>query len=309
VGPAGGELLHRDGGTATTVLQRNNSTFASGKVNKTYILYKTCAICRCYHFAMETSSHASGNGASPASAPTFQPLYEQIKTLITRSLVAGEWKPGEAIPSEMELAARFGVSQGTVRKAIDAMAAEFILVRRQGKGTFVATHTAPAHQYRFLRVRADGAAPDSPKHHPVTRFLALAKGKADVQTAAKLGLRLNQATVQVSRVLVFDSRPLIFDQITLAQAAFPNLTMEKLVASQGSIYSFLETVYGTRMIRADEQIKAVAAAREAAKHLAVPIGTPLLSVDRVAYTYGDKAVEWRRGLCLTQGYSYCNALA
>eukprot|EP00581_Thalassiosira_minuscula_P036259 CAMPEP_0184467140 /NCGR_PEP_ID=MMETSP0740-20130409/70027_1 /TAXON_ID=385413 /ORGANISM="Thalassiosira miniscula, Strain CCMP1093" /LENGTH=72 /DNA_ID=CAMNT_0026842389 /DNA_START=155 /DNA_END=370 /DNA_ORIENTATION=- len=67
------------------------------------------------------------------SAPVFKPLYEQIKVFLTQSLIAGEWKPGESIPSEMELAARFNVSQGTVRKAIDALAMENILIRRQGK--------------------------------------------------------------------------------------------------------------------------------------------------------------------------------
>src|SRR5213080_4406395 len=88
-------------------------------------------------------------------APAFSPLYQQIKTLITRSLEAGEWRPGEAIPSEMELAARFKVSQGTVRKAIDELASEHILMRRQGKGTYVASHNEPSYQYRFLRVTPD----------------------------------------------------------------------------------------------------------------------------------------------------------
>ena len=259
---------------------------------------------------------SSRNSASSAilsqpgpAAPSFQPLYEQIKSLITRSLVAGEWKPGEAIPSEFELAGRYGVSQGTVRKAIDALAAEFIVIRRQGKGTFVATHTAPNHQYRFLRVRADDVGQDSAKHHPRTTFLGLSKLKADARTAAKLGIRLHQAVVVVSRVLVFDGRPLVLDEILLAQAAFPGLTMGRLEASQGSIYSFLETAYGMRMVRAEERIKAVPASRQAARYLNVATGTPLLSVDRVAYTYGDKPVEWRRGLCLTEGYSYVNELA
>src|SRR6201990_2642840 len=89
--------------------------------------------------------------APPATSPTFSPLYQQIKGLITRSLQSGEWKPGEAIPSEVELAARFKVSQGTVRKAIDAMADENLVVRRQGKGTYVATHAEEKIQYRFLR--------------------------------------------------------------------------------------------------------------------------------------------------------------
>src|SRR6202051_4271896 len=86
----------------------------------------------------------------PATSPTFSPLYQQIKALITQGLQAGEWKPGEMIPSEVELAARFKVSQGTVRKAIDELSAENLVVRRQGKGTFVATHHEERAHFRFL---------------------------------------------------------------------------------------------------------------------------------------------------------------
>jgi len=79
-------------------------------------------------------------GTGSVGTPAFSPLYQQIKVLILQSLQSGEWKPGDVIPSEMDLAARFRVSQGTVRKAIDELAAENLVVRRQGKGTFVATH-------------------------------------------------------------------------------------------------------------------------------------------------------------------------
>ena len=96
-----------------------------------------------------------GLNAGPTGTPAFSPLYQQIKTLILQSLQAGEWKPGEAIPSETELAARFRVSQGTVRKAIDELAAENLLIRRQGKGTFVATHVEQQVQYRFLKLVPD----------------------------------------------------------------------------------------------------------------------------------------------------------
>ena len=96
--------------------------------------------------------------------PSFQPLYRQIKALLTQSLISGEWAPGASIPSEMDLAVRFGVSQGTVRKAIDELAAENIVVRRQGKGTFVATHTEEVVKLRFLRlVAADGSKEKSGK--------------------------------------------------------------------------------------------------------------------------------------------------
>ena len=241
------------------------------------------------------------------SGPSFRPLYDQIKILLTQSLIAGEWKPGDAIPSEMELAARYQVSQGTVRKAIDALAAENILIRRQGKGTFVATHTEPKHQYRFLRIIPDKGNKD--KVHPTTNFIDVKRGKASADVASALDLKAGAPVTAVRRVLVFAGTPIILDEIVLSSVLFPNLTIEKIRESRGSIYSFLETGYGLRMIRAEERLHAVAADEFAAGHLSVPVGTPLLSVDRIAFTYGDKPVEWRRGLCLTQGYSYYNELA
>lgn len=241
------------------------------------------------------------------AGPSFRPLYDQIKILLTQSLIAGEWKPGESIPSEMELAARFRVSQGTVRKAIDALATENILVRRQGKGTFVATHKEEKHQYRFLRIIPDKGSKD--KVHPTTNFIDVKRGKASIEVATALDLKTGAAVTAIRRVLVFADAPVILDEIVLSSALFPNLTLEKIRESRGSIYSFFETEYGLGMIRAEERLHAVAADTNAARHLLVAVGTPLLCVDRIAYTYGDKPVEWRRGLCVTQGYSYYNELA
>ena len=101
-------------------------------------------------------------------------------------LDAAEWQPGEAIPSEMELAARFGVSQGTVRKAIDALAADNLVVRRQGKGTFVATHTEEkTSMFRFLRIRRN----DGRDEYPASRLLDVRRGKASVEVARVLELK------------------------------------------------------------------------------------------------------------------------
>ncbi len=239
------------------------------------------------------------------AAPSFRPLYEQIRILLTRSLVAGEWKPGEAIPSELELAARFRVSQGTVRKAIDELASEHILVRRQGKGTFVASHNEPAWQYRFLRVMPDSGE----KLHPRNRFLEVKRIRATPCVAEALRLKGGSAVHWIKRVLLFNDRPLIQDEIVLAAAPFPGLTLARLEESRGSMYSFYETVYGVRMIRAEERLRAVAADARTAGHLEVEPGHALLCVDRIAYTYGDNPVEWRRGLCLTEGFSYFNELS
>ena len=136
--------------------------------------------------ASNANSPAQEGGATaPASSPTFSPLYQQIKGLITQSLESGEWKPGEIIPSEVELAGRYKVSQGTVRKAIDELAAENLLVRRQGKGTFVATHNEERAQFRFLRLLAD----DGVEHPHVSRLLECRRLRARAGSLQSTPLR------------------------------------------------------------------------------------------------------------------------
>ena len=134
--------------------------------------------------------------------PAFSPLYQQIKALITRSLQGGEWKPGEAIPSEIELAARYKVSQGTVRKAIDALADENLLVRRQGKGTFVATHAEEKVQYRFLRLTPDSGEAGGMER----RFIDCRRLRAPADIARALELKAGDTAVQVRRLLHFRGR-------------------------------------------------------------------------------------------------------
>src|SRR5205823_10238094 len=123
---------------------------------------------------------SSPNAMSQSSTPAFRPLYLQIKGLLEKSLEAREWRPGEAIPSEIELASRFGVAQGTVRKAIEALAADNLVVRRQGKGTYVATHTEEsASQFRFLRIRPNNGVDE----YPASRLVDVRRSKAGVEAA------------------------------------------------------------------------------------------------------------------------------
>lgn len=238
------------------------------------------------------------------STPTFRPLYEQIKILITQSLVAGEWSPGEVIPSELELASRFKVSQGTVRKAIDALAAENILVRRQGKGTFVATHTEEHTQYRFLRiVELSGK-----KEVPVSEVLYCERGKADSTAADRLGLKRGSPVVTVRRILRFSGEPLILDDICLSATLFKGMSEALINEFGGTLYSLYESRYGTRIIRAEERLQAVMAGATEAKLLSVEQNAPLLEIDRVAFTYTDQPVEWRVSRCNTKHHCYLNEL-
>ncbi len=249
------------------------------------------------------SAPAAGDAAS-APAPTFSPLYQQIKGLITQSLELGEWKPGEIIPSEVELAGRYKVSQGTVRKAIDELAAENLLVRRQGKGTFVATHSEERAQFRFLRLLAD----DGVEHPHVSRLLECRRQRAPAEIARQLDLKPADPAVQIRRVLAFDGETTVLDEIWLPGSIFRGLTFERLSEYKGPLYAMFESEFGTRMIRATEKVRAVAADAAVAELLGVEPGTPLLSVERVSYTYGDRPVEVRRGWYVTARYFYQNDL-
>ena len=217
------------------------------------------------------------------STPTFHPLWQQIKTLIVRDLESGSWKPGEAIPSELDLAARFRVSQGTVRRAIDALADDNLVVRRQGKGTFVATHTEEkVSMPRFLRIRRD----DGVDEYPRSRLVDVRRAKASAEFARQLDLKTGDALLVLRRVLEFAGAPVVLDEITLPAALFRGLTKARVDAYRGSMYGLFETQFGVRMLKARESLKAIAADAETAAILGIVPGTPLLAVERVTTTYG-----------------------
>lgn len=238
-------------------------------------------------------------------SPTFSPLYRQIKSLILQALESGEWRPGQAIPSEQELALRFSVSQGTVRKAVDEMAAENLLVRKQGKGTFVASHNDPRSLFRFLRL----VPVDGDLSHPTSVPLECWRAKAGQEASRMLGIEPGAPIIILRRLLRFAGKPVVVDEIYLSGEIFQGLTFEMLQGWNGSLYSLFETRFGLRMIRAQERIRAVAADRSTAETLGVVEGTSLLSVERVTYTYGDRPVEWRRGLYSTAEHYYLNELS
>ena len=252
-----------------------------------------------------SSADTAGTGGA---TPAFSPLYQQIKGLILQSMQNGEWKPGEMIPSEMDLAGRYRVSQGTVRKAIDELSAENLVVRRQGKGTFVATHAEQQVQYRFLKLQPDTG--DVQSEGPAQRTIIDCKRlRASAEIARALSLRTGDPVLQVRRVLAFGGVPTILEDLWLPGAPFKGLTAERLSDYHGPMYALFETEFGVRMVRADERLRAVNPDAAQAELLQVDAHTPLLSVERVAYTYNDTPMELRRGLYRTDTHHYRNALS
>ncbi|MBS1198762.1 MAG: transcriptional regulator, GntR family [Proteobacteria bacterium] len=221
-----------------------------------------------------------------------------------KSLEAGEWRPGDAIPSEAELAARFNVSQGTARKAIDELAAENLLVRRQGKGTFVATHSDPRSFFRFLRLVPDSGVLSTYCSEPLSCQLQ----PAQEDVARILRIAPGESVLAIERLLKFEQKAVVADKIQLLAGLFDGLTLERLKSSERSLYSLYESAFGVRMIRAEEHLRAVLADAPTAAALGVEVGCPLLLVERLAYTYGNKPVEWRRGYYCTHEHHYFNEL-
>lgn len=252
-----------------------------------------------------TTEAVAGTGTLPSATPAFSPLYQQIKTLILKSLQGGEWKPGDVIPSEQDLALRFRVSQGTVRKAIDELAADNLVVRRQGKGTFVATHAERHIQYRFLRLQAD----NGEEMRAERKIVECRRLRASAEISRLLGLRSADPVVFVRRVLAFQGIPTILEDVWLPGTPFKGLSLEALSSDQGPMYAFFESEFGVRMVRANEKIKAEGASAEAATLLSVAPGHPLLSVERIAYTYNDVPMELRRGIYRTDSHHYKNELS
>ncbi|MDO4681740.1 MAG: GntR family transcriptional regulator [Lautropia sp.] len=246
----------------------------------------------------------AGTPAGAASSLHRQPLYQQIRQAILNALEAGEWPAGGLIPSEFELARRYGVSQGTVRKAVEVLVSEGLLRRRQGKGTYVLSHAESGAQYRFLRLRPD----EGPAVQPSSHILQCRRVRATAEVQRALGARAADTVLHIRRLLVFADEPVVLDDIWLAGEEFRQLTAQRLAGHSGRLYSVFETELGTKMLHASERVRAVAAEPEVAEALKVPPGTPLLKVERITSTFHGRPVELRHGFCRTDRHHYANEL-
>jgi GntR family transcriptional regulator len=239
-----------------------------------------------------------------AGTPTLAPLYKEVKRLLTQSLQAHEWRPGEALPSEARLAERFRVSIGTIRKAVDELVAERVLVRQQGRGTFVATHNASRLMFQFFRIVRD----DGERQLPEPELVAFERGRAEANEAQALRILTGDRVIRVRNLLKLAGAPIVLDDIVLAQSRFPDLTEKVFRSRDNTIYNLYQTRYGINVVRAAERLKATLADRAAARILAVEPGAPLLRIDRLALTYHDAPVELRRSLVQTAHHAYVSEL-
>jgi GntR family transcriptional regulator len=244
------------------------------------------------------------NDIFTAGSQAYAPLYQEVRRLLIQRLSEGEWLPGKALPSESRLAQRFHVSIGTIRRAIDELVNEQILVREQGRGTFVATHTPKRKLYHFFHIaRKDGG-----KTLPETETIGFSRDRADEDTAKRLNLLPGERIIRIVNLQRYGTRPLGVDHLVLAQERFPDLSEEILRELDSTFYSLYQTRYGINVVRAHERLRATACDRETAKLLRLQAGAALLEINRTAMTFHNTPVELRRSLVNTAAHEYWNDL-
>ncbi len=246
--------------------------------------------------------NATGDiGVRMAEPLGFRPLYRQVKALLVRRLVDGAWAPGEGLPSEGQLAAEIGVSQGTVRKALDELAAENLVVRRQGRGTFVAEHDERRILFQFFKLVPD----QGERRFPDSTVLDVATGTADAAEQDALDLGTGDEVIRIRRLRAFDAAPLVVETLSLPRRLFPDLAGSPI---PNNLYSLFAARYGVTIAHARERLKAVALSQEDAGLLGVAAGSPALRVDRIALSLEGMPVERRISLCLTEEAHYLSDL-
>ena len=225
-----------------------------------------------------------------ALKPTAKPLYQQVKQDLVKRVLAGEWKPGQVLPSEFKLADEYGLSQGTIRKAIEAMAQEQLVTRQAGKGTFVTSHEGDYRPFRFHQFySSDGKRIATDETRPVHARSARADGKI----AAALNIDDNDTGTEIVRLRLGNGIPLLYERIFLTDALCPDALKTVQSENPVSLYLFLEREYNLLITRVQESLQARTPSIEEARLLAIEPGAPVLEAERIAYSLGGEPVEWR----------------
>jgi GntR family transcriptional regulator len=232
------------------------------------------------------------------------PLYSQIKTWLVGRISSGAWHPGELIPSEVQLAQELNVSQGTVRKAITELVENNVLIRKQGKGTFVANHDHERTLFHFFHIVDQ----DEHKVLPDSTTLSCHRRKADSREIDKLQLTADSQVIFIERIRKLSNKPTMYETITLPSEYFAGLGEKGSCDLPNALYKLYEEKFGITIHSAKEQLRASAANKHAAKHLQLAEGSPLLEIERIALTLDKVPVELRISQCNTDKYHYQNTI-
>jgi len=228
------------------------------------------------------------------------PLYLEVRRSIADAIRSGEWRPGEAIPPEKKLCQRFGVSMGTLRKAVDELTASGLLVRQQGRGTFVTRHSQDRYLFSFFHLVGQ----DGRKEYPKVRFLKCGFASADSFAAEALAVKPGSRLLHLSNELSLAGEVASLDEIFLPTSLYPGLTEQRLRERKSTLYQMYQDEFAVTVIRASERVRACAATRSQARVLNREAGSPLLEIIRVAYSFQDRPVELRFSYVSTRRCEY-----
>ena len=227
------------------------------------------------------------------------PLWRRARDAIVRRILSGEFPAGAMLPSEGELGAQLGVSQGTARKALTELERSGVVERRQGRGTFVAVTTPERALFHFFRLRR----PDGARVAPELTEEVLRRRRPTARERAVLG---EGAVIEIARVRRVDGRPAARERIALRAALFPGLIERAPLPN--TLYAFYQSAYGVAVVRAEEALSPVAADAADAAALGVAEGAPLLQAERRAFDITDRAVELRVSRYAMDGLHYAVSL-
>jgi GntR family transcriptional regulator len=217
------------------------------------------------------------------------PLHHQVYLDLRDALDKGEWRAGDQLPPERELAERYGCSLITVRRSLSDLARERRLERTRGRGTFV---TRPP-----IALDLDGTMSFTDElqllgHDPATRVVTARTFPAEAVVAEALAIPLGASVVHIERLRMADGEPLLLEQVFLPEARFPGLLASDL--EHGSLYDLLLDRYGTSVIRAREALEPIALPLREAQLLGVEPHRPALLIEGVAFDAGGRPVEFAR---------------
>lgn len=236
----------------------------------------------------------------PVEIQEGRPLYLQVKMAISNGLADGTWKPGDQLPTEVELSQKFGVSEGTVRQAVIALVKEGKLSRRSGKGTFATRPNFDKSFARFFRFR--GTHSGSEPRYGAHVMKLITNAAADAAIRAKLNLKSDAPVTAIHRAIEDDGLVVCHYISYLPQARFAGLTREQLEGA--ALYEVLQEQYGVHIVRAVETLQARVAQADDVAILGIKRGEPVIAIERLAYTHKERIVEVRRAVGRSDIFSY-----
>jgi GntR family transcriptional regulator len=231
--------------------------------------------------------------------------YQEVKQKITEDLVRGRYLMGQALPAEKDLAQELDVSIGTLRKAVDELVAEGIVVRRQGRGTYVAEHDAKRLLYYFFHVARWDA---DKKTYPRVETVSFGMAQASKEESLKLAIKEGVPVWHIVTRLYLEDECVMIDHITLDKKRFKNLTRNEFDKREGSIYQLYQMRYGQSVVKTSERLRAGLAGRQMSTWLKLKPESPVLHIRRVAFNIQDEPIEWRISTLNTSHHEYFNEL-